>query len=86
MFSVHVGLAIFATLFATGKETFLYNLRVNHHFYKASMSRKLYAVCQVLNPLFSNLAMLNLDPSTAHEFHDNCHSVTFIVLVNSHQR
>ena len=23
---------------------------------------------------------------TGHEFHETCHSVTFIVLVNSHQR
>ena len=43
---------------------------------------KVYLLTSVLEIAFLEYCLL----ITEHEFHETCHSVTFIVMVNSHQR
>ena len=57
------------------------------NFYTNFILRIVYNVSVMNNYQLDNVLAFPIElPHVYHEFHETCHSVTFIVLINSHQR
>ena len=54
---------------------------------KKKVINEFHSACKIKGLNKANSELLLIEPKmTNHELHETCHSVTFIVLVNSHQR